>query len=294
MRPRRARSRPSTRATVRSIARGENSKALAISPHTSRPSRSAQNRKRGSSTFSCSAHRVEAQVLDELHLGAQGVGARRGEVRLGPVALLEHRAQVVRAVVQQEAAAVLVDAAQPEVRGDLVDDRAGRRRRVGGARRAASGARATTAAARSPGRSTGAAVRRRRDARAPQARADGAELLAVMLDLDLEPERRGSAGLRGATAGPRRHRERRGSSARGSRGRMHGLQPDRLPDARRAVVPDDVGLRQPVLLAARLRDVVRIVLRPDDEGDGGRRARASGTRTRRASGPPRGSRAGAR
>ena len=43
------------------------------------------------------------------------------------------------------------------------------------------------------------------------------------------------------------------------------LEPDRLPDAGRAVVPDRVRLGLPVLLAARLGQVVRIVFGPDDQ-----------------------------
>ena len=51
------------------------------------------------------------------------------------------------------------------------------------------------------------------------------------------------------------------------------LEPDRLPDSARAVVPDDVPLLGPVLLAARLREVVRIVLDPHDDVEAGARIR---------------------
>ena len=40
-------------------------------------------------------------------------------------------------------------------------------------------------------------------------------------------------------------------------GRGHALEPDRLPDAGRARIPDRVRLELPVLLAARLGEVVR-------------------------------------
>src|SRR5690606_24842130 len=40
----------------------------------------------------------------------------------------------------------------------------------------------------------------------------------------------------------------------------HRLQPYRLPDARSAIIPDIVGLELPVLLAARLGHVERLVL----------------------------------
>ena len=47
-------------------------------------------------------------------------------------------------------------------------------------------------------------------------------------------------------------------------GRNH-LQPDRLPDAGRAVVPDNVRVGHPVLLAARLAHVERLVLGAHDQ-----------------------------
>ena len=46
----------------------------------------------------------------------------------------------------------------------------------------------------------------------------------------------------------------------------HALQPDGLPDAGGARVPDRVRLELPVLLAARLGEVVRVVLGADDDG----------------------------
>src|SRR3712207_8220465 len=45
---------------------------------------------------------VEAELLDQLHLRPQRVAAGSGQVRLGPVALLQHQPQEVRAAVQQE------------------------------------------------------------------------------------------------------------------------------------------------------------------------------------------------
>ena len=45
----------------------------------------------------------------------------------------------------------------------------------------------------------------------------------------------------------------------------YGFQPHRLPDAAGPVVPDDVRMLAPVLFAARLRHVERIVLDTDDE-----------------------------
>jgi hypothetical protein len=53
----------------------------------------------------------------------------------------------------------------------------------------------------------------------------------------------------------------------------YGFEPDRLPDPARAVVPDDVALLRPVLLAAGLREIVRIVLDADDDLESARRIR---------------------
>ena len=51
----------------------------------------------------------------------------------------------------------------------------------------------------------------------------------------------------------------------GDIGRRHALEPDRLPDAGGAVIPDGVRLELPVLLAARLGQVVGMVLGTDDQ-----------------------------
>jgi hypothetical protein len=48
-------------------------------------------------------------------------------------------------------------------------------------------------------------------------------------------------------------------------GRGDPLQPDRLPDAGGARIPDRVRLELPVLFATRLREVGRIVVRPQDD-----------------------------
>ena len=61
---------------------------------------------------------------------------------------------------------------------------------------------------------------------------------------------------------------------RADRGRGHALEPDGLPDPGRARVPDRVRLEQPVLLAARLGEVVRIVVGAHDDRRR-RRGRAS-------------------
>ena len=49
---------------------------------------------------------VETEVLDQLRLRPQGVGGGAGEMGLRPVALAEHRTDVVRPVVEQEHAPV--------------------------------------------------------------------------------------------------------------------------------------------------------------------------------------------
>jgi hypothetical protein len=53
-----------------------------------------------------------------------------------------------------------------------------------------------------------------------------------------------------------------------NRGARHGFQPDRLQDPGGAVIPDDVRVLLPVLLAAGLANVVRVILGTDDEGLG--------------------------
>src|SRR5947209_4227484 len=45
----------------------------------------------------------------------------------------------------------------------------------------------------------------------------------------------------------------------------NGLQPDWLPDPRCAVIPDPMGLLQPVLLTTRLRQVLRHIFGADDK-----------------------------
>jgi hypothetical protein len=54
-------------------------------------------------------------------------------------------------------------------------------------------------------------------------------------------------------------------------GRRHALEPDRLPDPRGPRVPDRVRLGLPVLLAARLREVERVVVRHHRDGLASRR-----------------------
>ena len=51
------------------------------------------------------AHAVEAHRLGELDVAPQRVVARRGQQRVGPVALVEHHAQQVGPAVQHEAVA---------------------------------------------------------------------------------------------------------------------------------------------------------------------------------------------
>ena len=58
---------------------------------------------------------------------------------------------------------------------------------------------------------------------------------------------------------------RRPADRRRSQVARHRLHPDRLPDAGRARVPDRVRLELPVLLAARLGEVVRVVLGAHDD-----------------------------
>ena len=58
------------------------------------------------------ADAVEAERLDELDLAPERVGVGRGQVRLRPVALLQHQPQVVGAAVEQEAAVRDAGAAQ--------------------------------------------------------------------------------------------------------------------------------------------------------------------------------------
>ena len=108
-------------ATIRFTAAGLNSKALGVSPQTSRPEGSAQNRKRGSSIFWCTRAALNPRSLISCASAPQGVGGRAGEVGLRPVALAEHRTHVVRPVVEQEHALVHGRGTQPEVGVDGVD-----------------------------------------------------------------------------------------------------------------------------------------------------------------------------
>src|SRR3954470_881496 len=57
---------------------------------------------------------------------------------------------------------------------------------------------------------------------------------------------------------------RREGDAKNARG-GHALHPHRLPDAARAWIPDRMRLELPVLLAARLGEIVRIVFRADHD-----------------------------
>jgi hypothetical protein len=211
------------------------------------------------------AHRVEAQLGDQLDLAAQRVGGGRRQVRGGPVALAEHRAQHHRAVVHQQVALRGADAAQAQVAGDDVPGAAGhgdRDPRVQQHR-----------CARPPQQVLVAlpvALARQRDgdhhlalvAVAVDHRDGGpAERAALVGDGDLDGRGDGAAqrdprggGAVGDVAGPPQALDVH---------RVDRLQPDRLPDARGAVVPDRVRGVLPLLLAARLREVLRVVLRPD-------------------------------
>src|SRR5215211_8219 len=48
-------------------------------------------------------------------------------------------------------------------------------------------------------------------------------------------------------------------------GRWSSLQPDRLPDAGRSGIPDGMGFELPVLFAARLGEVLRVVLGAEND-----------------------------
>ena len=108
--------------------RGENAYALAISPQTSRPSRSHQYRKRGSSIFWCMRTPLKPNDLISSTSRRSASALGRREVRLRPVALLEDEPQVVRPAVEQEpAVAARRTLRQAEVAGAPASTR--RRRR---------------------------------------------------------------------------------------------------------------------------------------------------------------------
>jgi hypothetical protein len=68
------------------------------------------------------ADTVEAQLLHPLHLLAECLRARRGQMGLRPVVLGEHEAEKVGTSIQQEPRSGAGDTAQSDVTGHLVDD----------------------------------------------------------------------------------------------------------------------------------------------------------------------------
>ncbi len=111
-------------------------------------------------------------------------------------------------------------------------------------------------------------------------RADGGldrgEVLVVLRPGRLDPEARAGRVLARQPDGqPHRLVVDVRPAQRADRGRRDGLEPDGLPDPGGAAVPDVVRLLVPVLLAAGLGEVVRVVLGADHEGVGRRAAGAA-------------------
>ncbi len=202
--------------------------------------------------------RVEPEVLGQLHLRAQGVGARRGQVRLRPVALLQYGAEVERAVVEQQRRALGRDRAQAAVRLQAVELRAVpeqgdlRVEQHRAVRRPQQPL--VELAVGLPGDRDGHLGDRSLDRHL-----GGAEVLAGPGQPHPDPGARGRGGAQpdlgghppARDVGPPRH-VRHGH-------RRHPLQPHRAPDAGGPVVPDRVLLGLPVLLAAGLLDVGAVV-----------------------------------
>ncbi len=94
-----------------------------ISAHTSKPSRSAQYRYRGSATFWCLRTPLNPR-FGQLHVASQGVVVGRGETALGPVALVEDESQGKWAPIEHEPAFSHTDGAQGRVAAYFVDRRA--------------------------------------------------------------------------------------------------------------------------------------------------------------------------
>ena len=234
-------------------------------PTPAGPSRSVQYRKRGSSIFWCTRAESKPRSLmsSTSARSASADGLQGGTATSSPGGALSARR---RPVVEQKRPR---PTAEPSAARSRSATRSRRDRRCAAApsRRSGVDARGPSSSSKAwPLRCPGRLIVGHR----VLARAGGGD--GVQLT---RPRCRARSPARfrpGAAAQLEPHRDtahrptaRPGSSAAGSiGGSCTRLQPDRLPDARGAVVPDGVRIGLPVLLAARLGDVERVVLGADD------------------------------
>ena len=211
------------------------------------------------------AHAVEAHRLGHLHLAPERVGGRGGEVGLGPVILRQDEAHEDRHVVEVDPPVAHLHRAHPVIAFDAVDDPAVSVRQddlgldeVGRVRRPVDEAARAHRAVE---------VEQDEAAQLPPGHlviVVGQQLVVRPDQADVEPR---ALGHRAVQAHDHLHPEliEIGRPADlGDRRFRHRLQPHGLPDAGRPVVPDRLQLLAPILLAARLPEVDRIVLRAHD------------------------------
>ncbi len=211
------------------------------------------------------AHAVEAERLDQLHLAAKRVVGGRGQMRLRVVALLQHEAQVVWPAVEEETAVGESRTAEPRVaqevvrRGVLLTFQcelriyevwsAGRPKNLIAVHRERPWLERDVAAKLCALQTV--RVVAKNDVIQQEADAELARTLGVAVEGDLQAEHTSIQ-----VGGPPDACDIRLG---------HGFEPDGLPDAGGAVVPDAPGTGLPKLLAARLCEVGRLVLRADDQ-----------------------------
>ncbi len=194
---------------------------------------------------------------------AQRLGAGRGEVRLRPEPLLEHRAHEIGPVVEQEAALADAGAAEAEIARHRIDQLAAigeqRCRNIDDVGRLG---RPVEVAAPLP-------VLGARDGDAGLDRVAGDQhMLHRQHFVALAQADRQPALVGAVEPGLDLHRVEREVGREMEAGDVGGgdrLEPDRLPDAGGAIVPDGVRGRLPVLLAARHAAIERPILGPDDD-----------------------------
>jgi hypothetical protein len=209
------------------------------------------------------ADAVEPHGLDELHVVPEGVVVRRGEARLGPVALVEHQAQKVGAAVEDQPVPLDGDRAQGGIADHLVEELAafGPELELGlDERRARRAPEQLVAEVVDAGVGQG-------DAAVDLAGHDRVGVVGEDLGAgpELDPE---AEALPGQTTHPGLEADlparQVGSPAQAvDPGRGDLLEPHRLPDARGPGIPDRVRFELPVLLAPGLAEVGRIVVGPD-------------------------------
>jgi hypothetical protein len=98
----------------------------------------------------------------------------------------------------------------------------------------------------------------------------GGEHRPAASQLDAKPQSRASVAFQPGLDADLPSGEVRGECDAADAGPRHLFDPDALPDPGGARIPDRVRLQLPILLAARLREVVRIVFGANDDHAAGR------------------------